>query len=233
MASTSLAGDTCSADNCARFVAGTKPGIAVPLEYRISLCSRILATTQVTVTSTLTKYTTKLPAPTTPGLNTTTTMTPAQVPTLLPRAVPAVAVAHCSNHGQFASACRCWTQITPPNHALAPPVATVTHYLDVGCSPSAGRFTCSTGHGLCSCLKAGRDDVCVRVNGGWGANGTSPCATHGECDADGQCGKGHICVYDGSCACGKRRCYPAAPKGCNVQMLAVERRKPPARGYRN
>ncbi|KPM37579.1 hypothetical protein AK830_g8998 [Neonectria ditissima] len=175
LATTGLAGDTCTADNCARFVTGTKPGIGAPLEYRVSLCKRILATTTkpapVTVTSTLTKYTTKPPVDTTANLNTTatslnTTATPTpRTPILIPRAVPPIAIA--------------------------------------------------------------------RVAGGWGANVTSPCAAHGECDADGQCGTGYMCVYDGSCACGKRRCYEAAPSGCNVQMLAGQPREPPARGYRD
>lgn len=190
------------------------------------------------MTSTIIKYTTKfLDSRATPhAVTDTTSLTRAQKDSLLLEAGPVLAGAYCPKRGQYSSACRCWTQITARTTTLATPTVTVrtTRYLDIACPPTAAaatraaRFPCSAGEGMCSCLKAGRDDVCVRVgtqfddHGGWGANVTGPCAAQNECGADGECERGHVCVYDASCPCGKKRCYMGVSKGCEIQGLSVE-----------
>lgn len=82
---------------------------------------------------------------------------------------------------------------------------------------------------MCSCLRSGDQDVCVRVGrfpddiaSGGMRNATGPCAANKECGIDEECDAGFICVYDGSCACGKKRCYRAAPDGCGYQGLPIE-----------
>lgn len=81
---------------------------------------------------------------------------------------------------------------------------------------------------MCSCLRSGEQDVCVRIGaffgdraGSAGGNVTGPCAANKECGVDDECDPGFICVYDGSCACGKKRCYRAAPNGCDYQGLPI------------
>ncbi|KAL6413917.1 hypothetical protein AUP68_03449 [Ilyonectria robusta] len=239
-----LAGGRCTSDRCGRYVTGTGPGVGVPLETRMSICSRYLETTvkpaPVTVTSTITKYTTKFldSRATPPAVTNTTSSTPAEEDSFLLEAGPALDGAYCPKRGQYSSACRCWAQITARTTTLATPTVTIrtTSYLDIACPPTASagpraaRFPCSAGEGMCSCLKAGRDDVCVRVgtqvgDSGWGANVTGPCAAQSECGADGECERGQVCVYDGSCPCGKKRCYMGVSKGCEIQGLSVEEDK--------
>ncbi|KAF7545601.1 hypothetical protein G7Z17_g9055 [Cylindrodendrum hubeiense] len=216
----------------------------------MSICSHYLETTIRPAPVTVTKYITKArdnKAARHAASSTASSLTRAEIETLPSRAVPALAGAHCPRHGQYSSACRCWARITAQITTLATPTVTVraTRYLDVACPPTAAavtravRFPCAAGWGLCSCLKAGRDDVCVRVgtrmgdHGGWGANVTGPCAAHSECGADGECEAGYICVYDGSCPCGKKRCYSAVPKGCEIQGLPwVDQRRKRALEHR-
>lgn len=61
------------------------------------------------------------------------------------------------------------------------------------------------------------------VGPGNGNMTSGPCAEAKECDARGGCeDEGHVCVFDGSCGCGKRRCYRAARDGCEYQGLPME-----------
>lgn len=61
------------------------------------------------------------------------------------------------------------------------------------------------------------------MGGGAYGSGNGPCEKSKECNARGGCDeKGMICVYDGSCKCGKRRCYKAAPRGCEYQGLPMD-----------
>lgn len=78
---------------------------------------------------------------------------------------------------------------------------------------------------MCSCLRTDKDgDVCVRIGDyGNGKYGSGPCEKSKECNAKGGCDEpGMMCVYDGSCKCGKKRCYKAAPNGCDYQGLPME-----------
>lgn len=66
--------------------------------------------------------------------------------------------------------------------------------------------------------------VCVHVgpyldNEGNDIDGTGPCSRAQECGSDGECDadQGTVCVYDGSCECGKRRCYKEVSDGCIYQ----------------
>ncbi|KAH7156866.1 hypothetical protein EDB81DRAFT_403129 [Dactylonectria macrodidyma] len=196
LASTSLAGGRCTADRCAEYVTGTRPGVGVPLESRMSICSRFLESTvkpaPVIVTSTVTKYITRAHnnrAAQHEVVNTASSPTRAEIDNLIfPRAVPALAAGQCYRYDQYSSACRCWSQITIRTTALATPTITITEtrFLNIACPPAvptparAARFPCAGGLGMCSCLKAGRGDVCVRIGarfdqqGGWGANITRP-----------------------------------------------------------
>ncbi|KAK0384463.1 hypothetical protein NLU13_8549 [Sarocladium strictum] len=238
--------DGCHGDNCANHVTGTFGRIGVPVQSRIALCNSYLRATikpaPTTVTRVVTKYTTQLPD--------TTSHVPASIPLAisannsvlkdkitLPSVVPVFASEKCPSAGQFSSACACWTNITASTTTLprSTSTATRTTYLDVSCSPAATavskaqQFPCSRQWGMCSCLTSEEDgDVCVRVGefgvggGGYGG-GQGPCEKSKECNSKGGCDeKGTICVYDGSCKCGKRRCYRAAPRGCEYQGMPMD-----------
>lgn len=158
--------------------------------------------------------------------------------TITPESVPTFAAKECPSAGQFSSACACWANITAATTTLARSTATTTTttYLDVGCSPAAtavsksAQFPCSRQWGMCSCLRSEEDgDVCVKVGqfgmgGGPGyGSGHGPCEKSKECNAKGGCDDpGMMCVYDGSCKCGKRRCYKAAPRGCEYQGIDMD-----------
>lgn len=155
--------------------------------------------------------------------------------TVTPTAIPSFATGHCSEADQFSSACACWGNVTGGTTTLSQPTVTATTivYSDVGCGPAATavagvngtHFPCSRRWGTCSCLFSGENEVCVRVGTfESGRNLTSgPCDTAKECDPFGGCeDEGHICVHDDSCGCGKRRCYRAAPEGCDYQGLPIE-----------
>ncbi|KAK5995597.1 hypothetical protein PT974_04010 [Cladobotryum mycophilum] len=162
---------------------------------------------------------------------TTTTTTSDANQTITPSVVPTYATAQCPDNGQFSSACKCWAEVTPRTTTLPTPTVTVTTTisLDVGCGPAATavtnstQFPCSNGEGMCSCLRTGDGNVCVRVAnipelsedlGSAQANVTGPCAAARECNVDDACrGAGAFCVFDDSCACGKHRCYRAVA-GC-------------------
>lgn len=124
--------------------------------------------------------------------------------------------------------------MTARNTTLPASTATVTSTVwhDIACGPAApavvpgngSYFPCSRQWGTCSCLRSGAEDVCVRVGPFMGSEGnmTGPCADFDECDVDEGCPSQHVCVYDGSCLCGKRRCYKAAPRGCEYQGLPID-----------
>ncbi|CAM1504263.1 Fc.00g018540.m01.CDS01 [Cosmosporella sp. VM-42] len=233
----------CSEDNCLRQVGGNWAGIGVPLSSRIALCNSFLRTTirpaATTTTTTVSLYTTSLPPSNTISLArriiNTTSLTRDHNETIRPTRVPTYATGHCPSSGQYSSACSCWTAVTPSTTTLPTPTVTMTttRYFDVACEPAAtgvsgaDRFPCSAQWGMCSCLKSGEQDVCVRVGAftgdrGGGGNVTGPCAANKECGVDDECEARHICVYDGSCACGKKRCYRAAPNGCGYQGLPID-----------
>lgn len=195
-----------------------------------------------TVTTTIHKYTTKLPQTTTATTtvttsrirgNTSASATPGLNQTIVYGPVPAFATAQCPEAGQFASACRCWASVSTRTMAVSASTVTTTTtaWHNVGCGPAATAvgskssfFPCSRQWGTCSCLKSGVQDICVRIGPflGEGRNMTGPCADFDECDAEGGCKDGFACVYDGSCKCGKRRCYKAAPNGCDYQGLPID-----------
>lgn len=194
-----------------------------------------------TVTTTVHRYTTDLqgsvPAPSTTrttGRLTTSTGW-GRNNTIVPTSVPTFAANNCAGAGQFSSACKCWASVTAQNTTMAASTATVTttRWHDIACGPAATGvvpgngtyFPCSRQWGTCSCLKSGDDDVCVRIGpflGSIGTNMTGPCGDYDECDMDEGCPSEHICVYDGSCRCGKRRCYRAAPRGCEYQGIPMD-----------
>lgn len=186
--------------------------------------------------TTITKYTTEIPDSSTVGSTVNITSTSQSLDqTIVPSAVPTFATNHCSDSGQFSSACACWANATASTITLPVPTvtATQTEYADVSCSPAVtaigpdaeSAFPCSRRWGTCSCLRSGDDEVCVRVGPFLGAGGnmtSGPCSSARECDVDGECEKGYICIFDGSCGCGKRRCYRAAPRGCEYQGVPIE-----------
>ncbi|CAH0037589.1 unnamed protein product [Clonostachys solani] len=151
--------------------------------------------------------------------------------TVVPSMVPTFATSQCPEPGRFSSACSCWASVTASTTTMSAPTVTVTatRVDDVGCGPAAtavapgngSYFPCSRQWGTCSCLKSGNQAVCVRVGPylGDGRNMTGPCGDFDECDSDGNCRNGYLCVFDASCECGRRRCYRAAPKGCDYQGL--------------
>ncbi|KAH8173919.1 hypothetical protein LIA77_05338 [Sarocladium implicatum] len=232
----------CHGDNCANQVTGTFGGIGIPIETRISMCnSYLLATIQpepTTVTQTITKYTTRGPRTTKyPKIRANvanTTIVPEGIETtILPESVPTFAAEQCSSAGQFSSACACWANVTASTTTLPRSTATetTTTYRNVGCGPAATavskskQFPCSRQWGMCSCLRSEKDgDVCVRVGDyGSGKHDSGPCENSKECNAKGGCDEpGMMCVYDGSCKCGKKRCYKAAADGCDYQGLPMD-----------
>ena len=188
------------------------------------------------MTSTFTSYTTDTAnVPTISTFEYNTTITSVRDTTIIPTFVPTFARGQCDASGQFSSACNCWANATAANTTLPRPTVTetATVYAEVGCGPAATNvaggngthFPCSRQWGTCSCLFSDDEEVCVRVGTfDGGRNLTAgPCDAVKECDAFGGCeDEDHICVFDGSCGCGKRRCYKAAPNGCDYQGLPIE-----------
>jgi hypothetical protein len=195
-----------------------------------------------TVTTTIHRYTTNMPTEVTSAPPVTTFRnTTSEYPgsgndsSIVPTSVPTFATLECPAAGQFSSACKCWASVTAHNTTAPAPTrtATTTIWHNVACGPAATGvfpgngtyFPCSRQWGMCSCLKSGNDDVCVRVgplvSNGW-QNMTGPCAEFDECDVDESCPGEQVCVYDGSCRCGKKRCYRAAPRGCEYQDLPID-----------
>ncbi|KAI5462347.1 hypothetical protein BGZ63DRAFT_403582 [Mariannaea sp. PMI_226] len=257
LASFGLAGDQtlCRNDDCARYVTTTDSGIASRRSECSRILATTIKPPPFYVTTTVTKYVTKPSRDKRgedTGLYTTSPPNPDHTETVIPRG--GIYRPRCAGIAQFSSACRCWTQITAQTTTLTTPTVTLTttQYLKVACTPAAtsvsgsSRFQCSVETGMCSCLRPGSGSsiglfersqpagLCVRVaanidtSPGWGANVTGPCATQSECDAEGACQSGYACVYDGSCPCGKRRCYAVVPGGCDRHELAsveIKRRK--------
>ncbi|KAK7210387.1 hypothetical protein V2G26_017565 [Clonostachys chloroleuca] len=154
--------------------------------------------------------------------------------TVVPSIVPTFATSQCPEPSRFSSACSCWVSVTASTTTVSAPTVTVTatRVDDVGCGPAAtavapgngSYFPCSRQWGTCSCLKSGNQAVCVRIGPylGDGRNMTGPCGDFEECGSDGNCRSGYLCVFDASCECGRRRCYRAAPRGCDYQGLPPE-----------
>ncbi|KOS18280.1 hypothetical protein ESCO_002700 [Escovopsis weberi] len=222
----------CHGDNCANHVTGTFAGIGVPISARISLCNSFLRTTVRPPPSVVPTFAasqcpedgqfasacvcwTRVTARTTTLPASTVTVT-ATVSVNVACSPAATAVSNstrfpCSNGFGMCSCLR--TGDGKDDSGVCVRVGS-GFFDDPGStsdSPgdSSDDATFWNEGSAATDLETDEDGVSTA---NW--NVTGPCWFARECGVDHSCrGNGNVCVFDGSCACGKRRCYQAIA-GC-------------------